>query len=55
MGFKSLVGPVGGISSAISIEKFVDFVGDSLAEAAKMAANRTGRGEDRRYHNTTGK
>ena len=26
------------------------FVGDSLAEAAEMAANRTGRGEGRRYH-----
>ena len=26
------------------------FVGESLAEAAEMAANRTGRGEDRRYH-----
>ena len=26
------------------------FVGESLAEAAEMAANRTGRGEGRRYH-----
>ena len=26
------------------------FVGDSLAEAAEMAANRTGRGEGRRCH-----
>ena len=25
-------------------------MGDSLAEAAEMAANRTGRGEGRRYH-----